>query len=291
MARWMALLMLACTLFVGASSLRAAEPTGGSPFDGLTVTCQVMNLAPAGTIWYKIPYHKGMGLYLDLTAIDGVYFDVFSPDQIRYWPSVGQAIGSSAPNPADLVYLKTWQGHMEQADYALDYYYVRLTNLLGFEVAYVLCSHETLSTTVEPSGDSPANGLVFASCALLVLNPNGQVWYKIPYHIANELEVYLKTLSADTSFDVFTPEQVKSWPTLGQPIGRGTVNKNEPEYARSWEGHLQTDDSYYVLVRNVGAVPVNYQLCWAERKLEGIPPTATPGPPTPTPQPGRGFPF
>lgn len=289
-ARSMALLLLAATLVVSASSLRAAEPTGDSPFDGLTVTCQVKNLAPAGTTWYKILYHKGMELELDLTAIDGVYFDVFAPDQVRYWPAVGQAIGTSAPSPADPVYLKTWQGHLEQADYVLDYYHVRLTNLLGFEVSYIFCSQETASTTVAPTGDSPANGLTAASCALLGLNANAQVWYKIPYHTGNKLEVYLKTLSADISFDVFTPEQVKDWPTLGQPIGRGTVNKNEPEYARSWEGHLPTDDYYHVLVRNASAVPVQYQLCWVERKLEGIPPTATPGPPTPTREPGSGFP-
>ena len=125
--------------------------------------------------WYKIPYHKGMELELDLTAIDGVYFDVFAPDQVRYWPGVGHTMGTSAPGPADPVYLKTWQGHMEQADYILDYYYVRVTNLLGFEISYILCSHETASTTVEPTGDSPANGLTAASCALLTLNPNAQV--------------------------------------------------------------------------------------------------------------------
>ena len=290
LAHLVALVLFAAALWVGTSSLRAAEPTGNSPSDGLAVNCQVKNLPPAGTIWYKIPYHKGMELEIDLTAIDGVYFQVFSPDQVRYWPAVGTAFGTSADSASDPVYLKTWQGHLEQADYVLDYYYVRVTNLLGFEISYILCSHETASTTIEPTGDSPTNGLTPASCALLVLNANGQVWYKIPYHTGNKLEVYLKTLSADISFDVFTPEEIKDWPTLGQPIGHGTVNKNEPEYARSWEGHLSADDYYYVLVKSASAAPAQYQLCWVERKIEGIPPTATPGPPTPTREPGSGFP-
>ncbi|HEX7587386.1 MAG TPA: hypothetical protein VF478_03640 [Anaerolineae bacterium] len=283
-ARLIALVLLAAALLVGVSSLRAAEPTGISPSDGQTVTCQVKNLSPAGTTWYKIPYHKGVELEIDLTAIDGVYFDVFAPDQVRYWPAVGAALGTSADSATDPVYLKTWQGHLEQADFVLDYYYVRVTNLLGFEVSYILCSHETASTIVEPTGDSPANGLTAASCALLILNPTTQVWHRIPYHGGNELEVYLKTVSTDASFDVFTPEQVKNWPALAQPIGRGTVNKNEPDYAMSWQGHLPSDDSYSVLVRNAGAVSVQYQLCWVERKLEGLPPTRTPRP-TSTPRP------
>lgn len=288
-ARSIALLLLAAVLVLGASSLLAAEPTGDSPADGLTVTCQVKSLAPGGKTWYKIPYHKEMELEIDLTAIDGVYFDVFAPDQVRYWPAIGQPFGTSAPNPVDPVYLKTWQGHLEQSDYVLDYYYVRLTNLLGFEVSYILCSQETVSTTVAPTGGSPATGLTAASCALLDLNANAQVWHKIPYHGGNELEVYLKTLSADISFDVFTPEQVKDWPALGHPIGRGTVNRNEPEYARSWQGHLPESDYYYVLVSNASAVPVQYQLCWVERIIEGLPPTPTRRPPTPTRQPGSGF--
>ena len=96
LARVVALFLLAATFIVGASSLRAAEATGGSPGDGLTVTCQVKNLPPAGTTWYKIPYHKGMELEVDLTAIDGVYFDVFAPDQVKYWPTVGTALGTRA---------------------------------------------------------------------------------------------------------------------------------------------------------------------------------------------------
>jgi hypothetical protein len=284
-ARWIALFLSAATLLIGASSLRAAEPAGESPFDGQTVTCQVRNLAPGGATWYKIPYHTGVDLELDLTAIDGVYFDVLAPDQVRNWPAVGQPMGTSAPSPVDPVYLKTWQGHMELGEYILDFYYVHLTSLLGFETSYILCSHETAVATLEPMGDSPANGLTVASCSLRMLDPVAQVWYKIPYHTGNQLEIYLKTLSPGMGFDVFTPAQIKAWPTLDQPIGRGTVNKNEPEFALSWEGHLLNSDYYSILARNATSTLVPYQLCWAERKLEGLAPTRTPRPPTPTRQP------
>ncbi len=288
-ARSIALFLLAAVLVLGASSLLAAEPTGDSPLDGLTVTCQVKSLAPGGKTWYKIPYHKRMELEIDLTAIDGVYFDIFAPDQVKYWPTVGQAVGTSAPNPVDPVYLKTWQGHLEQGDYVLDFYHVRLTNLLGFEVMYQLCFQESASAVVEPTGDSPASGLTATPCSLQFLNPNVQIWHKVPYHTGNELELYLKTISADIRFDVYTLEQTKAWPNLGQSIGRGTPNKNEPEYARSWQGHLQESDYYYVLVSNASSVPVQYQLCWVERKLEGLPPTPTRRPPTPTREPGPDF--
>ncbi len=290
-ARLIALFVFAAVLVVGASSLLAAAPTGDSPANGLPITCQTTSLLPASTIWYKIPYHKGMELEINLTAIDGVYFDVFAPDQVKYWPNVGQPIGTSAPNRIDPVYLKTWQGHLEPSDYVLDYYYVRVTNLLGFQAIYQLCFQESASTLNEPIGDSPANGLTDASCVLQSLNPNAQIWHEVTYHTGYELELYLKTISTGVRFEVYTFEQIKDFPDLGQPIGRGTPNKNEPDYASSWQGHLPESDYYYVRVIDNSNVAVQYQLCWVERILEGLPPTPTMGPPTPTQEPRRGFPF
>ena len=279
-ARWMVLATLALAL--GVSSLFAAEPTGDSPSNALTVTCQVKSMAASGTVWYKIPYHKGMELAIDLIAIDGVYFDVYAPDQVQYFPSVGQPLGRSVPDPNDPIYQRSWQGQMVQGEFLLDYYYVRLTNSIGIQVMYQLCLKETQSSVVEPTGDNPANGLTSAPCALQFLDANSQIWHKVPYHSGNELELYLKTLFADIYFDVFTPEQVQAWSTLGQPIGRGTHNNNEPEYDKSWQGHLTESDYYYVRVTNANPVQVQYQLCLIEKEFPGPYESPVPIQPTPT---------
>jgi hypothetical protein len=242
-------------------------------------------MAGGGTVWYKIPYHKGVELAIDLTAIDGVYFDVFAPDQVQYFPSIGQSLGRSIPDPNDPIYQRSWQGQLVQGDFLLDYYYVRITNSIGIEVMYQLCFKEIKSSVVEPAGDNPANGLTSAPCALQFLEADSQIWHRVPYHHGKELELYLKTLFADIYFDVFTPEQVQSWPTLGQPIGRGTHNNNEPEYAKSWQGHLTDSNYYYVRVTNANVVQVQYQLCLIEREFPGPYESPTPIMPTPTRRP------
>jgi hypothetical protein len=281
-ARAVVLGLFALALFPGASALLAAEPTGDSPSNGLAVTCQVESTASGSTLWYKIPYHPGTQLEIDLTAIDGVYFDVYSPDQVRDWPTLDQSLGRSVPKPADPIYLKSWQGQLVQSDYVLDYYYVRLTNTIGIKVIYQLCFKETQSEIVEPTGDSPADGLITTSCLLQSLDPNTQIWHKVPYHTGKELEIYLKTIFADLNFDVFTPDQIQAWPILGQPIGRGTPNIDEPEYADSWQGHLPDSGYYYVRVTNASAVQVHYQLCADEKELSGpLPPTPISITPTP----------
>lgn len=283
-ARWLVLIIFAVIIGLSASTLFAAGSNGDSPTNALSVTCQVESMAAGGTVWYKIPYHKGMELAIDLIAIDGAYFDVFSPDQVKYFPTVGQAMGRSAPNPSDPVYLKSWRGWMVQSDFLLDYYYVRITNTIGIEAKYQLCFGEISTFAVEPTGDSPQDGLTSAPCALQFLNANSQIWHKIPYQSGKEFELYLKTALADVDFDVFTPEQIRLWPNLGQPIGRGTVNKNEWDYAKSWQGHLIDSDYYYVRVTNATATLVRYQLCLIEKELPGPYELPTPTRPTPTPR-------
>lgn len=268
-SRAIALVVAGLLLWVGASSILAADPTGASPSNGLAVTCQVESMATSGTIWYKIPYHKNTELKIDLTAVDGVYFDVFAPDQVKYFPAIGQALGRSVPDPNDPIYQRSWRGQLVQSDFVLDYYYVRLTNTIGIQVMYILCSNEIKSLAIEPTGASPADGLMSASCALQVLDANSQIWHKIPYSREAGFELYLKTVFDTIGFDVFTQEQIMYFPELGQPIGRGTVNRNEPAYAKSWQGYLPNTDFYYVRVNNPDSVQVQYQLCLNEKKLPG----------------------
>jgi hypothetical protein len=84
--------LFALALLHSASALLAEEPAGDSPSNALTVTCQIESMAAGGILWYKIPYHKGAQLEIDLTAIDGVYFDVYAPDQVTDWPTLDPAI-------------------------------------------------------------------------------------------------------------------------------------------------------------------------------------------------------
>jgi hypothetical protein len=289
--RGIALASLGLVLMVSVSPLFAAEPAGDSPSNGRTVTCQVESMPAGGTLWFKIPYRKGIELVIDLIAIDGVFFDVFAPDQVRYFPAVGQSLGRSAPDPEDPIYQRSWQGQLVQNDFLLDYYYVRLTNTIGIEAKYRLCFKELRSPLIEPTGNSPVDGLTGTPCALQFLDGSSQIWHKIPYHSGKEFEIYLKTVSADANFDVFTPEQIKSWPALGPPIGQGTVNRNEIDYAKSWQGHLMNSDYYYVRVTNTGAAQIQYQLCLIEKEIPGPYQSPTPILPTPTPRPQFFPPF
>lgn len=266
-ARGLVYLVLAIILGLSTSTLFAVAASGDSPANALTVTCQVESMSAGGTVWYKIPYHKNVELAIDLTAIDGIYFEVFSPDQVKYFPSIGQALGRSVPNPSDPVYLKSWRGQMAQADFLLDYYYIRITNTIGIEAKYKLCAIDIATLAVEPTGDSPQNGLTSAPCILQFMNANSQIWHKVSYQSGKEFELYLKTSFANIDFDVYTPEQIRSFPNLGQPIGRGTVNPNEWAYAKSWQGHLMQDDFYYVRIMNANSVQVHYQLCLKQWNL------------------------
>ncbi|MCL4393693.1 MAG: hypothetical protein M1482_02580 [Chloroflexi bacterium] len=290
-ARGLVVLLLALAALYGSSSLLEAEPRGTSPFDGREVTCSVESVAAGGMTWFRVPYDPAMGLELDLTAIDGVYFEVFAPDQVVDWPTLGEPMGQSEPDAEGTAHQQTWQGRLTQADnLILDYYYVRLTNTIGIEAKYRLCSKGIKADVPDPSGDSPADGLTAPSCAYESADAGSEVWHKVPYHSGKELELYLIAASPDVGFDVFTPDQVRYWPTMDQPIGRGTRNPNEPDYAATWKGHLTKSDYYYVRVTNTSGVTVPYQLCTQESKIPGPPETPTPGYPLPTgqPQPKRG---
>ena len=136
----------------------------------------------------------------------------------------------------------------------------------------------------DPPGDSPANGLPIASttaetCVSQTLAPGAQVWYKVPYHAGTDLEMFAKN-AVGVNFDVYDPSQVANWPTLSpQPIGRLTPNKNEPEYTKSWLGHLaqgNVSDYYYVLITNTNTFEVTFSFCTKEKILFTPPPNLCP---------------
>jgi hypothetical protein len=140
-------------------------------------------------------------------------------------------------------------------------------------------------SAADPPGDSPANGLPIGStiaetCVSQTLAPGAQVWFKVPYHAGTDLEMFAKN-AVGVNFDVYDPAQVANWPTLSpQPIGRLTPNKNEPEYTKSWQGHLaqgNVSDFYYVLITNTNTYEVTFSFCTKEKPL--FTPPANPCPP------------
>jgi hypothetical protein len=139
----------------------------------------------------------------------------------------------------------------------------------------------------DPPGDSPANGLpisstIAESCVSQTLAPGAQVWFKVPYHAGTDLEMFAKN-AVGVNFDVYDPSQVANWPTLSpQPIGRLTPNKNEPEYTKSWQGHLaqgNVSDFYYVLITNTNTFEVTFSFCTKEKPLFTPPPAENACPP------------
>ena len=138
-------------------------------------------------------------------------------------------------------------------------------------------------SAADPAGDSPANGLPIGSsttetCVSQTLAPGAQVWFKVPYHAGTDLEMYAKNATG-VNFDVYDPSQVANYPTLSpQPIGRLTPNKNEPDYTKSWQGHLaqgNVSDFYYVLVTNTNTSSITFSFCTRET-LKFTPPPMSP---------------
>jgi hypothetical protein len=202
------------------------------------------------------------------------------------WPTVGDPLGQGEPSPVGPSYETSWQGQLERGDYVRSFYYVQVTNTIGIQALYRLCATQIESAESEPTGDSPANGLTSPPCSLEVVNGNTQIWHKVPYHAGKELELYLATVSPDISFDVFVADDIVDWPALAAPVGRGTSNPTEPDWASSWQGHLGNDDYYYVRVNNAAGISVEYHLCTIETDISGPVPTPTPGYPIPTSRPG-----
>ena len=173
---------------------------------------------------------------------------------------------------------------------------VRLGAVAGL-IAVLLAWAVALSAA-DPTGDSPANGLPVGAapvemCSSQTLAPGAQVWLKVPYHAGKDLEMYAKNATG-VNFDVYDPSQIANWSTLPpQPIGRLTPNKNEPDYTKSWQGHLAqgaVSDFYYVLVTNTTGSPVTFSFCTHETEKFVPPPgpTCVPLPPIPMFQaPGR----
>lgn len=122
----------------------------------------------------------------------------------------------------------------------------------------------------DPAGDSPVNGLT-PTCAFQPLGAGASVWLKIPYRFDYRLQFTLDGFGlSGLKFDVYSSA------TATSPIGTGNFNPNEPTHDLNWEGRLQENGFFYVLVKNSNSFPASYRFCVNE-KLPFYPP-APPAP-------------
>jgi hypothetical protein len=104
-----------------------------------------------------------------------------------------------------------------------------------------------------PSGTSPEDGLA-PTCTERSLGPGASVWLKVPYTFDYRLEFTLDTYGASgVSFDVYTSA------TASSPVGSGSYDPNVN--ALNWEGRLQQNGFFYVLVTNTNQFAVPYRFC------------------------------
>ena len=110
----------------------------------------------------------------------------------------------------------------------------------------------------DPTGKSPDDGLA-PTCTYQPLAPGASVWLKIPYRFDYRLEFTLDSNGAGgVKFDVYPSA------TASSPVGSGAYNPNVN--ALNWEGRLQQDGFYYVLVTNTNPFAVTYRFCVNEKQ-------------------------
>ena len=158
--RLIALGVLVAGLFVWAGALSAADPTGGSPANGIpmgvgpTETCTSQTIAPGAQVWLQVPYHSGKDLEMHVKNAAGVNFDVYDPSQIANWPMLpAQPTGRLTPNSNEPGYTETWQGHLGIGNQS-GFFYVLVTNTNASPVTFSFCTIETEKYT--PAAQSPA---------------------------------------------------------------------------------------------------------------------------------------
>jgi hypothetical protein len=134
-----------------------------------------------------------------------------------------------------------------------------------------------------PSGSSPSDGLT-PTCTFQPLAAGASTWIKVPYTSDYRLEFTLDSGGpGGVKFDVYASD------TTTSPIGSGTPNSKDSTHDLTWEGRLQANGFFYVLVKNTNAFPVSYRFCVTVKDPFYSPPsTATEVPCVPATAPGRG---
>jgi hypothetical protein len=106
-----------------------------------------------------------------------------------------------------------------------------------------------------PEGASPDDGLA-PTCTYQPLDPGASVWLKIPYESDYRLQFTLDAYSVGrVMFQVYASD------TASDPVGIGTYDRNNPAHDLNWEGRLQANGFFYVLVTNTNPFSVPYRFC------------------------------
>lgn len=136
-------------------------------------------------------------------------------------------------------------------------------------------------TWAQSGGTGPADALI-PTGATVTAPANSQTWYKF-YETGNANLVKI-ALDANTvpgiKFSVYTPENIAQW--IAQrglsPVG---VSSSSPGADQSWLGRFEFEGTYYIVVENTNAFPVDYQLRVSGEGVTttvSVQPTATPLP-------------
>lgn len=140
-----------------------------------------------------------------------------------------------------------------------------------------------------PSNTSPASAVYLDNQAHFV-PPNTTLWYKFDYD-AQRLPVELILFSGlpqQMQFNVYTPDQIGSDFSVGNPIGRGAAPSGSDNLV--WKGVFYGAGTYFVELINPGSISRTFMLGIAGGgvTLRIQPPAPTPLPtriPPPPPQP------
>ena len=112
----------------------------------------------------------------------------------------------------------------------------------------------------DPTGTSPDDGLA-PTCMYQPLGPGASVWLKIPYRFDDRMQFTLDAYGVGgVKFNVYPSA------TASSPMGTGTYNPNEPTHDLNWEGRLQQDGFFYILVTNTNPFAVPYCFCVNEKQ-------------------------
>lgn len=130
-------------------------------------------------------------------------------------------------------------------------------------------------------GTGPADAL-FPTGATVTAPPNSQTWYKFDENGNSNLVT--ATLDANSVsgifFRVYTPESIARW-IAQQGLHHVGVSSKSPGHDQAWQGRFELTGTYYLVVENSTAFPVDYQL---NVRGDGVK-TIVNNPPTPTPLP------
>ncbi|MBI4672804.1 MAG: PD40 domain-containing protein [Chloroflexi bacterium] len=136
-------------------------------------------------------------------------------------------------------------------------------------------------TSFAESGTGPADAYI-PTGATMTAQPGTQTWYK--FHESGNAHLVKIALDANGQtgvfFRVYTPESIAQWIAQNglHPIG---VSSASPGHDQVWLGRFQFEGTYYAVVENSNAFPVDYRLTVSG---EGVT-TVVVNAPTPTPLP------